>query len=168
MALLFSCLASGERGIGRPFLTPELQNMERAQPKCWQLQSKSCKGKRPQGLSGRDRFSKEANRNHIYPSEGKVNLLQSHREISHKKRMTEEPWFSVHMTSFSRILCFFLDHHLICHIPFTSWLHSDGKNPSVLLWSNKAWQPHSFNFLYREKFGVSWNLRSFLSSINSY
>lgn len=96
----------------------------------------------PWGLSGEDWFSREANRNLLHCSEGKVNFpkFQYLRELSHKKRTAKEAWVSILMMSILECWLSQPSPHfpLMPHVPhgYIMAANIHGRLP----FSNKAWQ----------------------------
>lgn len=113
----------------------------RASQCCWLL-SWAPEDTGPWGLSGEDWFSREANRNLLHCSEGKVNFpkFQYLRELSHKKRTAKEAWVSILMMSILECWLSQPSPHfpLMPHVPhgYIMAANIHGRLP----FSNKAWQ----------------------------
>ena len=101
--------------------------------------SKGYRGEGPWGLA-EDRFSKEANRNPLHHSEGKVNF-QSLRAVSHKKKTAEETRVSINVTSFLEFWSSESSPHLPLMFNFmaTRWLQkSSAVLPEVIKHDNNT------------------------------
>lgn len=143
--------------------------------------NKSYRGEGPWGLS-EDRFSKEANRNPLHHSEGKVNF-QSLRALSHKKKTAEETWVSINMTSFLEFWSSESSPHLSLTFNFmaTRWLQKSSAvlpeaikhdNNTALTLSWETWASLEFEILlFFHHFFINyrhWPIFSFLASLGEF